>query len=73
MVQAQPNPQLDRLPQRRWTVDEYHRMIAAGILTANDRVELLDAIAIRLSRYLVWGMRSRPLRFQRSWLSCQIF
>jgi hypothetical protein len=27
---------------RRFTVDEYHRMIAAGILTEQDRVELLD-------------------------------
>lgn len=48
MVQAQPNPQLDRLPQRRWTVDEYHRMIAAGILTTNDRVELLDGSIIEM-------------------------
>jgi Uma2 family endonuclease len=29
-------------PVRRFTVDEYHRMIAAGILTEVDRVELLD-------------------------------
>ena len=35
MVQAQPNPQLEYL--RRWTVDEYHRMIAVGILTPSDR------------------------------------
>ena len=48
MVQAQPNPQLNILPQRRWTVDEYHRMIAAGILTANDRVELLDGYIIEM-------------------------
>jgi Uma2 family endonuclease len=48
MVQAQPNPQLDALPQRRWTVAEYHRMIAAGILTANDRVELLDGYIIEM-------------------------
>ncbi|MFL5342492.1 MAG: Uma2 family endonuclease [Gemmataceae bacterium] len=29
-------------PVRRFTVDEYHRMIQAGILTENDPVELLD-------------------------------
>src|SRR5205814_6424888 len=29
-------------PVRRITVDEYHRMIQAGILTENDPVELLD-------------------------------
>ncbi len=30
------------LPMRRFTVDEYHRMIQAGILTEEDRVELLE-------------------------------
>lgn len=29
-------------PVYRFTVDQYHRMIAAGILTENDRVELLE-------------------------------
>jgi Uma2 family endonuclease len=29
-------------PVRRFTVDEYHRMIQAGILTEDDRVELLE-------------------------------
>src|SRR5438128_3370052 len=29
-------------PVRRFTVDEYHRMIQAGVLTENDRVELLE-------------------------------
>ncbi len=48
MVQTQPDPQLDDLPQRRWTVDEYHRMVAAGILTARDRVELLDGQIIEM-------------------------
>lgn len=48
MVQAQPNPQLDDLPQRRWTVDEYHRMVAAGILTPGDRVELLEGHIIEM-------------------------
>src|SRR5215471_17641330 len=26
----------------RFTVDQYHRMIAAGVFTPNDRVELLE-------------------------------
>jgi Putative restriction endonuclease len=30
------------LPVRRFTVDEYHRMIAAGILGEDDNVELLE-------------------------------
>jgi Uma2 family endonuclease len=47
MVQAQPN-QLADLPQRRWSVDEYHRMIAAGILTSCDRVELLEGHIIEM-------------------------
>lgn len=35
---------LDRptLPQRRFTVDEYHAMIEAGILGEEDRIELLE-------------------------------
>lgn len=34
---------------RLWTVEEYHRMIDAGILTASDRVELLDGRIIQMS------------------------
>lgn len=48
MVQTQPNPQLDDWPQCRWTVDEYHRMVAVGVLTARDRVELLDGQIIEM-------------------------
>jgi Uma2 family endonuclease len=47
MVQAWPDPQLD--PQRRWTVDEYHRMLAAGILGPEDRVELLDGYIVEMT------------------------
>jgi Uma2 family endonuclease len=36
------------LPLKRWTVDDYHRMIAAGILTPEDRVELLDGQIIEM-------------------------
>ena len=34
---------------RLWTVEEYHRMIAAGILTTEDKVELLDGLIIQMS------------------------
>jgi Putative restriction endonuclease len=30
------------LPVHRFTVDQYHRMIGAGVLTGDDRVELLE-------------------------------
>jgi Uma2 family endonuclease len=33
---------------RRFTVDEYHRMVAAGILGEDDRVELLDGQVVEL-------------------------
>jgi Uma2 family endonuclease len=36
-------------PARRFTVDEYHRMIEAGILTESDRVELLDGWILQMS------------------------
>ena len=32
-----------------WTVEEYHRMIDAGILTADDKVELLEGKIIEMS------------------------
>jgi Uma2 family endonuclease len=34
---------------RSWTVDDYHRMITAGILTENDHVELLNGQIIEVS------------------------
>lgn len=34
---------------RLWTVDEYHRMIEAEILTTDDRVELLEGQIIQMS------------------------
>jgi Uma2 family endonuclease len=49
MVQAQPNSSLEPFSQRRWTVNEYHRMIAAGILASHDRVELLDGHIIEMA------------------------
>jgi Uma2 family endonuclease len=37
------------LPVRRFTVDEYHRMIETGILGENDRVELVDGWIVHMS------------------------
>ncbi|MBY0522517.1 MAG: Uma2 family endonuclease [Gemmataceae bacterium] len=34
--------QLPPIPVHRFTVDQYHRMIEMGVLTSNDRVELLE-------------------------------
>lgn len=35
-------PKTAALRQRRFTVDEYHRMGASGVLTSEDRVQLID-------------------------------
>ncbi|WP_334973474.1 hypothetical protein [Nostoc sp.] len=32
-----------------WTVNEYHRMFETGIITAEERVELLDGQVIPMS------------------------
>ncbi len=37
------------LTHRRFTVDEYHRMADAGILTEDDRVELIDGEIVEMS------------------------
>ena len=36
------------LPLKRWTVGDYHRMLASGILTPEDRVELLDGQIVEM-------------------------
>jgi Uma2 family endonuclease len=38
------------LTRRLFTVEEYHRMADAGILTEDDRVELLDGEIVQMSR-----------------------
>ncbi|MEG3926571.1 Uma2 family endonuclease [Microcoleus sp. D3_18a_C4] len=35
--------------ERTWTVEEYHRMIEAGILTEGDKIELLDGRIVEMS------------------------
>ena len=37
------------LPRRRFTVEEYHRMAKAGILTEDDRVELIEGEIVQIS------------------------
>ena len=34
---------------RTWTVDEYHRMLQAGILSADERVELVNGYIVEMS------------------------
>ena len=38
-----------QIQTRRFTIDEYHKMIQADILTENDRVELLDGEIVEMS------------------------
>lgn len=38
-----------QLLKRRFTVEEYHRMAEAGILTEDDRVELLDGEIVEMA------------------------
>ena len=45
--------QIPPFPVRRFTVDEYHRMVEAGVLTENDSVELLEG-------WIVAKMPHRP-------------
>jgi len=35
-----------------WTVDDYHRMVETGVLTGNDRVELLEGQVIEMNPQL---------------------
>lgn len=37
---------------RLWTVNEYHRMLEAGILSTGDRVELLERLILEMSPQL---------------------
>jgi len=37
------------LPLRRFTVSDYHRMVEAGILTEDERVELMDGVILKMN------------------------
>ncbi|XPM60453.2 MAG: Uma2 family endonuclease [Leptolyngbya sp. IPPAS B-1204] len=39
---------VSNLPLKHWSVDEYHRLIAVGILTSDDHVELLDGQIVEM-------------------------
>lgn len=49
-TQTKPPHRADvsQLPLRRFTVDEYYAMAEAGILTEDDRVELIDGVIIEM-------------------------
>ncbi len=50
-TQTKPPPHpadVSQLPLRRFTVDEYYAMAEAGILTEDDRVELIDGVIIEM-------------------------
>jgi Uma2 family endonuclease len=40
---------MDAVQTRRWTRDEYERMVAAGIFAPDDRVELIDGEVIAMT------------------------
>ncbi|WP_234710981.1 Uma2 family endonuclease [Nostoc punctiforme] len=44
---------------RLWNVDEYHRMLETGIITADERVELIDGQVIPMSA------KNPPMQRQR--------
>ena len=51
-TQTKPPPQSSsalNLPVRRFTVAEYYAMAEAGILTEDDRVELIDGVIVEMS------------------------
>ena len=37
------------LPLRRFTVSDYHRMIEVGILTEDERIELMDGVILKMN------------------------
>jgi Uma2 family endonuclease len=40
---------VSEIPLRLWSVDEYHRILEAGILTVEDKVELLEGKIVQMS------------------------
>ena len=50
-TQTKPSPAagIVQLPLRRFTVEEYYAMAEAGILTEDDRVELIDGVIVEIA------------------------
>lgn len=46
---TKPDSAAVRIPRRRFTIDEYHRMGEAGVFAEDDRVELLDGEIVQMS------------------------
>ena len=59
-----------RIRQRRFTVDEFHRIAEAGILHEDDRVELLEGEIVQMSR--IGGRHAACVREMNRLLARQI-
>ena len=46
---SDPRSVLAQEPQRRLSVDDYHRMIAAGVLDEDEHIELLEGVIVEMS------------------------
>ena len=46
---SDPRSVLAQEPQRRLSVEDYHRMIAAGVLAEGERIELLEGVIVEMS------------------------
>lgn len=49
MVATSPSPPVVAPARRRFTVDEYYRMVEAGVLRPDERLELLDGEIMQMS------------------------
>jgi Uma2 family endonuclease len=61
--------------QRRFTVDEYHRLVDTGIIEADERVELLDGLLVRMSPIGMdhWKAHGRVARYLGDALRGRVF
>jgi Uma2 family endonuclease len=49
---SDPQAVLDQEPKRLLSVDEYHRMIAAGVFDPDEHIELLEGVIVEMSPQL---------------------